>query len=527
MADRFPPAQSGSDGATRVLTASALPSRPADRFGDFDGEPFTLSALREARPETLVEQLGVSDEAAALAIRAGQEDWSRDVARIVRDDRDLVGDLTRVHARTHHAGEAPLHVVDVVPDGAVLSGTPFAVDVHYQNAGDAPLAIVAVTVAWAGAPFVVQQDARDSGDGDGRLRVAFGEEHALPVGAAELLVELFRQDGAQSTFRRTVYVLPANPLSLSLGPAGARVTGNWSARGDYQPGSDTFLTECEIVIANGDAGGVSMGRRVDWEFWDGGAGGGTLVESGHFDWPGAISVGGHATWRGTVWFSSPRGSGIFGRYDRKEDMAIVITMRAANGRVIRGEITARVMLTFGVNIIKVGDFGAQEHIDLYDAVDRMRLIYERRDFTLRGVDRRIIGTAQAGNYPIINSEDEFRDLLEDWSCRNDFIDIYVVQDFQWGTFNGYAGNAPGPASKGGREDGVAIEKTGFTDASGTRRLNVTTLAQLIGHEVGHYLGLSHLEDPNNLMRSNTGVRGPDLNYDQYRLMFPHGFMFYE
>ena len=208
-------------------------------------------------------------------------------------------------------------------------------------------------------------------------------------------------------------------------------------------------------------------------------------------------------------------------------MAIAITMRAADGRVIRGEITARVMLAFGVNIIKVGDFGAQEHIDLYDAVDRMRLIYERRDITLRGVDRRLISTAQAGAYPIINSEDEFHDLLEDWSCRNDFIDVYMVQDFQWGTFNGHTGDTPGPASKGGREDGVAVEKTGFTDASGTRRLSVTTLAQLIGHEVGHYLGLPHLEDPNNLMRSNTGVRGPDLSYDQYRLMFPHGFMFYE
>jgi predicted Zn-dependent protease len=59
------------------------------------------------------------------------------------------------------------------------------------------------------------------------------------------------------------------------------------------------------------------------------------------------------------------------------------------------------------------------------------------------------------------------------------------------------------------------------------RLPVTTLAQLIGHEVGHYLGLEHLEDTNNLMRSNTGDRGPDLNYDQYRSMYPHGFVFYE
>jgi hypothetical protein len=29
------------------------------------------------------------------------------------------------------------------------------------------------------------------------------------------------------------------------------------------------------------------------------------------------------------------------------------------------------------------------------------------------------------------------------------------------------------------------------------------------------------------MRSNTGNRGPDLNYNQYRTMFPHGFMVYQ
>jgi len=202
-------------------------------------------------------------------------------------------------------------------------------------------------------------------------------------------------------------------------------------------------------------------------------------------------------------------------------------MTAVDGRAIQGEITARVLLAYGVNIIKVGDFGAQEHVDLYDAVDRVRQIYERRDITLRGINRYIINNALAGSNTILNDEDEVRDMWEDWSVPNDFVDVYVAQDFQWSSYNGYAGGIPGPASKGGRSDGVAVEKTGFTDASGTARLDAATLAQLIGHEVGHYLGLPHLETTNNLMRSNTGNRGPDLSYDQYRLMFPHGFMKYE
>ena len=41
------------------------------------------------------------------------------------------------------------------------------------------------------------------------------------------------------------------------------------------------------------------------------------------------------------------------------------------------------------------------------------------------------------------------------------------------------------------------------------------------------MSLTKIEHTNNLMRSNTGDRGPDLNYDQYRRMYPHGFVFYE
>ena len=62
-------------------------------------------------------------------------------------------------------------------------------------------------------------------------------------------------------------------------------------------------------------------------------------------------------------------------------------MTAADGRRIAGQIACRVMLAYGVNIIKVGDFGAQEHVDLYAAVDQTRQIYEGRDIAFRGIDR--------------------------------------------------------------------------------------------------------------------------------------------
>lgn len=354
----------------------------------------------------------------------------------------------------------------------------------------------------------------------------FDETRTLPVGPAEFLVALYRLDGAQASFRKTFYVLPSNPLSLSLSPAGATVTGTWSARGAYQSGSDTFLTQCTVAIANGDASPVVMNIGVNWWFWDGGVGG-TLVESGAFNWPGSITVPGFALWQGGVWFSSPQGSGIYNKYHNKEDMTIEIGMAAGDGRNVTGTITCRVMLAYGVNIIKVGDFDAQEGIDLYSAVDVTRQIYEKRDITFRGVLRWIIHNADAGGYTVLDSENEFRNLLSDWSVPNDYVDVFVCQGFNWGSYNGYAGNIPGPASKGGNQDGVAVAKSGYTDLSGVKRLSINTLGALIGHEVGHYLGLSHVSEAGNLMLANTGTRGQILTYDQYRLMLPHGFMIFE
>jgi predicted Zn-dependent protease len=48
---------------------------------------------------------------------------------------------------------------------------------------------------------------------------------------------------------------------------------------------------------------------------------------------------------------------------------------------------------------------------------------------------------------------------------------------------------------------------------------------LIGHEVGHYLGLKHVGDAHNLMLSNSGATDTDLNYNpQYRTMIRHGWV---
>ncbi len=499
--------------------------RAADAYGVDDSPATDHIELSRATRKRLVDGLGVSVRVADALIAARRR-------RPIRGPSDLEAikelsaeQVRAIRSRALFAGEEAFHITDVRPVGrAVFSDRPFALRIGFQNPDGGAMAVAAVTVLWAGRPFVVERRLPRTAKTHGTVEVRFDAKRALPVGPAEFQVALYRSDGAQASFRKTFYVLPSNPLALTLSPAGATVTGTWSARGDYHPENDTFLTECTVTIANGDGGAVSMNRRVDWSFWDGPVGSGTRVESGSFNWGGPITVPAHGTWQGGVWFSSPNGSGIYDRYHRKEDMAISIEMTASDGRRISGEITCRVTLAYGVNIIKVGDFGAQEHSDLYAAVDQTRQIYEARDIAFRGIDRRIINNSLAGSFTMLNDDPEFRNLLRSWSVPNDWVDVYVVQKFQWSSYNGMAGDIPGPASKGGDKDGVAVDKSGYADSSGTARLDITTLGKLIGHEVGHYLGLSHTTDSGRLMLANTGVRGTTLTYDEYRLMFPHGFM---
>jgi hypothetical protein len=506
------------------VKGKTLKAKPANAFGEYDSVPFALVDINRATKEELIKYLRIRPKVADGLISLRQQKPISEI-KLLSLVKGLSGRLySRIKQRVIVAGEPSPCILDVASQqDYIYSHKPFILTIRFANPSEKRIAIASVTVLWAGKPFVVEKELTEEESHQGRVHLEFDEQRTLPIGPAEFLVALYRPDGTQASFRKTFYVLPVNPLSLSLSPAGATVTGTWSAHGEYRSSSDTFLTECTMTIANGDTNSVRMNRRVAWKFWDGGIGA-TLVESGAFDWPGNISVLGNSVWQGGIWFSSPNGSGIYNKYRGKEDMTIEIQMSADDGRSVAGTITCRVMLAYGVNIIKVGNFDFQEGVDLYHAVDVTRQIYERRDITFRAIFRWMIHNANAGGYTVINSEQEVHDLFQDWSVQNDSIDIFVCQDFVGTSFDGLAGDIPGPASKGGSNDGVAADKTGFTDASEVKRLDIRYLGMLIGHELGHYLGLPHINETGNLMLSNSGTNDTNLNYEQYRLILPHGFL---
>jgi hypothetical protein len=391
--------------------------------------------------------------------------------------------------------------------------------------------LASVRVEWAGKAFLVEKAIAPREASSGSFLVRFNKRQTLPTGPAVLRTTIFSKTGAQAEFRVTCFVLPSNPFALSLSPNGSFVTGTFSARGVRN--GNAYDTGVAVTLSNGDAAPVPMSGNFTWKFWGSGVGS-YIVEQGTGNLGGAFSVPGFGTWGGWIDFNSPNGSGIFGFYNSKKDMTIEIAMdRTDGGGEVSGSITARTMFQFGVNLTQVAfeDFSQQEFADLDTAGQVLRGIYEARDVTLV-TDDRGIPRASAGPFELVTTDSEAHDLWNDWSGpdTNDNIDMFVVNQVAIpiagdGTADGMDGNIPGPTSHDGPDSGTIANKGGFVDASGVRRLDSAYLGMLMGHELGHYLGLVHVSDAGNLMLPSSGTTDTNLNYDQYKTLIQHGWVF--
>ena len=509
-----------------VTQSSIREQRPVSRFGPLDDLPRRIARLEDMDPSALGRHIGLEADTAAALLERARLSQSLSFAAATTSSVPQES-LERALRTLIHPADERLAITDVVPaHGPVMSGRPFALRVHFAAAALNPPRLASVRVEWSGEPFVHEALLTAEDAASGYVDVVFGADQTLPAGAATFAVSLYNALGAMSRFTTTCAVLPSNPFALQVGPNGSFVTGTWSARGVRN--GDAYDTGIAVTLFNGGTPAVSVQPGFHWTFWDGGVGG-SLVEQGDGAFAGGtITVPAEGTWGGWISFHSPDGSGIFKHYQDREDMTIEIAMTRTDGGTVRGTITARTMFAFGINITGVAgeDFTGQEWSDLDAAAERTRTIYERRDLTF-STDDRFIPHAQVGGYEIIDSFDEFHHLLADWSGpnTNTNIDAFIVQAINvGGGVDGIDGSIPGPTSHDGSDSGVIASKSGFVDASGARRLHSDYLGMLIGHEIGHYLGLVHVSDAGNLMLPSSGTNDINLSYDQYRTMIRHGWV---
>jgi hypothetical protein len=394
-------------------------------------------------------------------------------------------------------------ILDVQIKGErIFSNKPFQLLVNFVPPSGGHASLVSVTTYWRGTPFVLQQTVSEEENRDGQVLVSFNEEHILPPGLMRLHITLYDDLGGADNFELETWVYPSNPFSFFLSPRNRSIY-NGSIRPDWD--GTNWVTAMNVTFVNGDNATVSLTRNMTWKFWDGGVGA-TNVESGNFTWFEDPVIGPYGTYSAWLSFTSPPGSGIYNRYEDKEDMTIEIIFRKTTGAEVKATITCRIMAGYGINIIYVGDYTGAEQGTIANGVNDARDVYENYGLTFSSVEWWGISNAQAGGYTVLNDHDEWEDLLDDWTVPNESVDVFVTRGF-WDSYAGWS-PTPGPDDKDGwcEDDGLAIELS----------------TQCLAHELGHYMGgLEHAdsEGPDNVMNSVCG--GRDFTYDQYKEFFDH------
>lgn len=463
--------------------------------------------LNTATVGQLVESLSLTRAQSDRIVSVRRKEAIRDVGHLAEIVKLNTEQVRRVREQAIGLIRPEVVILDARPtEDEVFSDRRWSIDVSFLDPNGGHVVLVSCTVSWIGSPIVVQQEV--PAEAGGEVQVVFDEEQSLPPGPAEITVTAYDSLGGADSRRLPIWVLPSNPLSLFLSPGGRSIY-NGSVRPDWD--NPNWVTGLDITFLNGDAVSTSLQRGVTWRFWDGGVGG-TLVESGSFNWPHTITVPAGGRYDGWVSFTSPPGSGIHDRYEDLEDMTIELVFNRTSGGSISDTITCRVMAGWGLNIIDVGPMSSAEETTISNGVFDARDVYEDHGLTFSSIQWWEISSP--GGYRMLGSEGEWEDLLDDWTVDNSSVDCFVVAGM-WDSFAGYS-PTPGPNGKDGdcENDGLAV----------------TISLVCFAHELGHYMGgLCHpnqsgCSESNSLGNSNvmfSTCGGRDFLYSQYQDFFGH------
>jgi hypothetical protein len=166
-----------------------------------------------------------------------------------------------------------------------------------------------------------------------------------------------------------------------------------------------------------------------------------------------------------------------------------------------------------LNIIRVGvdQFNSFHFNEINSAINFTRNVYSTVSITIDRVEHWDISTAAARGRDVIDSNSEAETLTDEWTVPNHNADVFFVPL--------YVGSTAGLSRVGGPCD---------KDAKGMDGSVVEILSGLTGsvlaHEVGHYLGLSHVTgDSTNLMFPSV-PNGARLTSGQGSTMRSHCFI---
>jgi hypothetical protein len=165
-------------------------------------------------------------------------------------------------------------------------------------------------------------------------------------------------------------------------------------------------------------------------------------------------------------------------------------------QTISGQATDLVVILVGHENDFSGAVSRDQVTKAQYAIQVARDLYAQVSLGIRRINWQRIPLGDADGYVDIADRDEAQDLTDDWSGPGGGIDVFLVQSI--GDAGGWS-NVDGPCDKTSKFDlsGAVIE------LSGSRRFT----GVLLGHEVGHYLGLKHTNSITNMMGADTNGDG--------------------
>jgi len=171
---------------------------------------------------------------------------------------------------------------------------------------------------------------------------------------------------------------------------------------------------------------------------------------------------------------------------------------------------------FNINLIRVGIefFTEADEQDLDAAIQLTRDIYAQVGLGIGRVERWALTAADAKGLENITSYSDAQSLTDDWYVANDGIDVFVVRSFAGVTAGRSAINGSCDKHSKFFMNGSVVTIHKYIGLP-----NSWTTGLILAHELGHYLGLNHVADNDNLMYK--GAFGDFLTDSQGRTMKQH------
>jgi hypothetical protein len=168
-----------------------------------------------------------------------------------------------------------------------------------------------------------------------------------------------------------------------------------------------------------------------------------------------------------------------------------------------------------LNLIRVGSesFTNAEEREIDAAVQATREFYDQVNLGIGRVEHFFITTADANGRDNIDNDAEAVALTDAFTVPNDAFDVFFVLTYAGATIGLSAVDGPCNKNAAGM-DGSVVAIEGDTNTTGF----------VLGHEVGHYLGLDHVTDDSTNLMFGTVPNGGNLTSSQGDNMRDHCFV---